>query len=293
MACAFCIIPSVRGKSRSRTAAELCAEVADLVRHGHREIVLCGIHIGHWGRERGETLADLVRALSDLDVRDEGGCSIDFRVRLSSIEATEVTDPLVELMAARPERIAPHLHMPMQAGDDDVLRAMNRWYTVREYLDACDRIRTRLDRPAFTADVLVGFPGETAAAFQNTLETVRRAGFARVHAFPFSHRPGTAAAHLAPVPPEEMRARRAELSETAADIGRAFRRSLVGATEHIVLEGSAGLSGRYQRVRVPLDDDADRRGAIVPVRLEGHEKEQDGETTFELVGRPLSTEVCA
>lgn len=288
MACAFCIIPSVRGRSRSRTKEELASEVRALVLSGHREVVLCGIHIGHWGRERGETLCDLVRALCELDVRADGGEGVDFRIRLSSIEATEVTDDLVELMAEHPDRVAPHLHMPMQSGDDGVLARMNRWYTVREYLDACDRIRRALDRPAFTADVLVGFPGETDEAFRNTLATVRAAGFARIHAFPFSNRPGTAAERWPAVAPALVRERRAELAETAAAIGAAFRRSLVGAVEHVVLEGAAGLSGRYQRVVVGEDADVDRRGAIVAVRLEGRERSSETGSTFELVGRPLA-----
>ncbi len=254
MACAFCIIPSVRGPSRSRPADELAAEVARLVRAGHREIVLCGIHIGHWGRDLGLALSDLVRALADLTVRADDGRELPFRVRLSSIEATEVDEALLDVLVAAPERVAPHLHMPMQSGDDGVLKAMNRWYDVEEYLAACDRIRARLDRPAFTADILVGFPGEDEAAFENTLRTTRAAGFARVHVFPFSARPGTAAAGLKTVAPELVRERRARLSELASELGDAYRRSLVGARERVVLEGWAGLSGRYQRVRVDPDD---------------------------------------
>ena len=191
--CAFCIIPSTRGRSRSRGVEELGAEIRGLVEAGHLEVVLCGIHIGHWGLDIGLTLADLVEHLVALEPRSPEGEPLPWRLRLSSIEATEVDDRLVGLMAAHPERIAPHLHMPMQSGDDDVLRRMNRWYDVETYLGACERIRAGLDRPAFTADILVGFPGESDPEFENTLRTAESAGFARVHVFPFSPRPGTAA----------------------------------------------------------------------------------------------------
>ncbi len=285
MACAFCIIPTVRGKSRSRPIPELVAEVERLVSSGHVEVVLCGIHIGHWGRDLGLGIADLVRALSEAEPCDADGRSLDFRLRLSSIEATEVTPELLALLADHPERIAPHLHMPLQSGDDGVLAAMNRWYDTATYLRACDEIRDALDRPAFTADVIVGFPGEDDAAFENTLEAVRAVGFARIHVFPFSARPGTAAADLGGAPrPEAVRERRAALSEAAAEIGAEFRRSLDGARETVVLEGTVGLSGRYQRVVVPMGDDL-FPGDLTTVQLEARLTE-DGEVR--LHGTPLT-----
>ena len=290
-ACAFCIIPKVRGKSRSRPAAELCAEVARLLRAGHVEIVLCGIHIGHWGLDIGSTFAELLAQLIEVQVQDEGGSPIEWRLRVSSIEATEVDDPMVRLMADRPDRIAPHLHMPMQSGSDPVLKAMNRWYTVSEYLESCDRIRTSLDRPAFTADILVGFPGERDTHFEETLRTAERAGFSKVHVFPFSARPGTAAWDLKDrVAPEASRARRAALSESASNWERAFRRSLDGALDRVVLEGFSGLSGRYQRVSV---DPADVEGvppAAIDVQLRAVESE-DG--AVKLQGTPNSSLAAA
>jgi len=288
-ACAFCIIPRTRGESRSRSIDELVAEVRGLVESGHLEVVLCGIHIGHWGLDLGLTLADLMTALVAIDARDPAGRSLDFRLRLSSIEATEVDDRLIGLMADHPERIAPHLHMPMQSGDDEILTRMNRWYTTAEYLAACDRIRARVDRPAFTADILVGFPGEGERQFQNTLNTVERAGFARVHVFPFSPRPETAAWTMGDRPtPEAVRERRARLSELAHGLGEDFRRSLDGAGEWVVLEGTSGLSGRYQRVRIELDDFPGALPAATRLTLEAREDltRDPGERTVELVGRP-------
>jgi threonylcarbamoyladenosine tRNA methylthiotransferase MtaB len=191
------------------------------------------------------------------------------------------------VMANSDGRVAPHLHMPLQSGDDDTLRRMNRWYNTEEYLTACRRIRARLDRPAFTADVLVGFPGETEKEFANTIETVRSAGFTRLHVFPFSARPGTAAATMsAPVQPDAVRDRRARLSEVASELSEEYRRSLVGAHERVILEGFGGLSGRYQRVRIEPDWIDGVPPPALDVTLELRETKPDSPS--ELWGRPLS-----
>ncbi|MFT7539937.1 MAG: threonylcarbamoyladenosine tRNA methylthiotransferase MtaB [Gammaproteobacteria bacterium] len=293
MACAFCIIPKVRGASQSRPVDELVAEVRGLVGSGHREIVLCGIHIGHWGRDLGSNLGVLLEALAAIEVPGHDGLPQEWRLRLSSIEATEVTGSVLDAMVRHPRRIAPHLHMPMQSGDDGTLKRMNRWYSAEEYVDCCREIRSRLDRPAFTADILVGFPGEDDAAFEMTLKTARQAGFCRIHVFPFSPRPGTAAENPAllggAVAPEVVRERRARLGEVAQELGNDFRRCLVGARETIVLEGGAGLSGRYQRVRIPLES---FQGPIPPVvevelELDTPGQDSDGDPLVRLLGRPL------
>lgn len=282
-ACAFCIIPRTRGRSRSRPIGELAREVEALVRAGHVEVVLCGIHIGHWGRDLGLELADLLEELLRRPPRSAEGDPLDYRLRLSSIEATEVGERLIELFARYPRRLAPHLHMPLQAGDDGVLARMNRWYRAEEYLAACERIRARLDRPAFTADVLVGFPGESEAAFEKTLEVVRRSGACRLHVFPFSPRPGTAAWDLpGRVPPRVVRERRARLGELADELGRSYRRSLDGVLEWIVLEGFVGLSGRYQRVRI---DPASIEGPPPPI-LEARLGVEERGGEVELLGCP-------
>ncbi len=286
MSCAFCIIPQVRGPSRSRPIAELCAEVTRLVQAGHREVVLCGIHIGHWGLDLGLELGQLLEALASLEIADDEG-ALDWRLRLSSIEATEVTGGVLEAMARHPRRITPHLHMPMQSGDDGVLRKMNRWYSVEEYLRCCELIRAALPAPAFTADILVGFPGEDERAFTHTLEAAREAGFCRIHAFPFSPRPGTRAGRPAevgtPVPVEEIRSRRARLSEEAHALGERFKRGLSGQRDTVCLEGRAGLSGRYQRVEV-REAPARLQGRLVDVALELESEEVEGEVRTRLIG---------
>jgi threonylcarbamoyladenosine tRNA methylthiotransferase MtaB len=165
-----------------------------------------------------------------------------------------------------------------------VLARMKRWYTVVEYLEACDRIRARLDRPAYTADLLVGFPGETRSDFENTLATTERAGSTRVHAFPFSPRPGTAAWDLPDrVDPTEVRERRAAPSELAGEVAHRYLVTLDGAAERVVLEGFAGLSGRYQRVRV-APQDLEGLPAAVDVTLEVREVAGDEGRKLELWG---------
>ena len=284
MACAFCIIPKVRGPSRSRPIDELAAEVRRLVAAGHREVVLCGIHIGHWGRDLGLHLADLLARLADLETEH------DYRLRLSSIEATEVDERVLEVMASS-ARIAPHLHMPMQSGDDGVLAAMNRWYTVAEYLEACAQIRAALDRPAFSADILVGFPAEDEAAFERTLATARAAGFSRIHVFPFSPRPGTAAGDRQALPPQVVRERRARLSELAAELGAGYRASLSGGRDTVLLEGGwVGLSGRYQRVRLDPEHFAGLPEGLVEVRLEARlDADGEGADGARLAGLPIGS----
>jgi threonylcarbamoyladenosine tRNA methylthiotransferase MtaB len=243
--CAFCIIPSTRGANRSRPIASILPEVAGLVDRCFREIVLCGIHIGHWGRDLGVEagLGALLRALEEIPG--------EFRVRLSSIEATEVEGPVLDALAQSARGCA-HLHMPLQSGDDGVLAAMNRWYAAADYLRAVERIAGSLPSPAFTTDVLVGFPGETESAFENTMRVVEAAGFCRVHVFPFSPRPGTAAAAMGgAVPPEAVRERRAALSELVEKLASRYRESLVGGEDRVLVESEGvGLSDRYQRVRV-------------------------------------------
>jgi threonylcarbamoyladenosine tRNA methylthiotransferase MtaB len=197
--CNFCVIPLVRGRSRSRRAAAVLAEVAKRVRQGHREIVLTGINLGCYrDREAGYTLARLVReagALSGLE-----------RLRLSSIEINHVSGDLIAALRDTPT-VAKHLHVPLQSGDDGILRAMARRYTAQTYL----RRLAPLADFNLTTDVIVGFPGEDDAAFRRTLDVVRQARITKVHVFPYSPRPGTVTAAADTVPPEEKKERSARL----------------------------------------------------------------------------------
>ena len=268
-ACAYCIVPLVRPVIRSTPPEEAVRQLETLVAEGYREIMICGIHLGLYGADLAPRtrLVDLLERM--LTVRGLG------RLRLSSIAPLEVTDRLLALMQAEPERLCPHLHVSLQSGDDGVLARMGRPYTTSEFAGVVRRIREALPLPAITTDVLVGFPGETDRAFENTLRACREVGFSRIHAFPFSPRPGTPAAAMPdPVPRETIRARRQAVSALGNRLAAAYRESLVGRAARVVLEtlhpdGSAeGLSERYVRVhvRAPLPATAARRD-IVPVRL--------------------------
>jgi threonylcarbamoyladenosine tRNA methylthiotransferase MtaB len=199
--CNFCVIPLVRGTTRSRSADAVLREIRRRVAQGHKEVVLTGVNLGCF-RDRGTTLPQLVRRAAETP-----GLA---RLRLSSIEINHVTDELVEALRETPI-VARHLHVPLQSGDDNVLRAMGRRYSVATYL-------RRLEPLAdfnLTGDVIVGFPGEDERAFENTLRTVRDAGLTKVHVFPYSPRPGTKTAGADPVSPHEKKERGARLREAS------------------------------------------------------------------------------
>src|SRR5688500_15382345 len=242
--CSYCIIPLVRPHLASRDPAAIEEEVLRLVANGYREIVLTGIHLGHYGIERNRgrpkdqwlRLANLVRRLAELPG--------DFRLRLSSIEATETTRELIGVMAEFPEKVAPHVHLCLQSGSDAVLRRMRRRWSSRMFLDRVRLIRESLDEPALTTDVIVGFPGETEEDFQATLRVCREAGFAKIHIFPFSPRKGTPAAEMPDqVPPAVKADRVARLEELEAELRQAHLRSLLGRRLTVLIEGAEEGTG--------------------------------------------------
>ncbi|HRU05194.1 MAG TPA: tRNA (N(6)-L-threonylcarbamoyladenosine(37)-C(2))-methylthiotransferase MtaB [Candidatus Brocadiia bacterium] len=220
--CSYCIVPYARGKPRSRPLADIGDEARRLADRGFAEIVLTGVHLGLYGQDlAGATLVQAVRQV--LAARSVA------RVRISSIEVMEVTDDLLALMASE-ERLCPHLHLPLQSGDNEVLRAMNRRYTAADFLRVVDKARRALDRPAITTDVLVAFPGETDAQAANTLRVCEQAAFSRMHVFRYSRRPGTAAARLPLVNGQAAAEREAAAIALARDLALRHRRSFVGQT---------------------------------------------------------------
>lgn len=235
--CTFCIIPTVRPKVRSRPVAEVAAEVAGLVARGCQEIVLTGIHLGHYGIDlsRGKPKAAWTRLWHLVQALDE--LPGDFRVRLSSLEAAEVRGELVETLA-RSRRVVPHLHLCLQSGSDRILRAMRRRYTRASFLERCRRLREVLDRPAFTTDLIIGFPGENDADFAETCDLVRAAGFCKLHLFSYSPRSGTPAAQLSGrVPPAVVAERRTRLLMLEQEEAARYARSLLGRTLNVMVEG--------------------------------------------------------
>jgi threonylcarbamoyladenosine tRNA methylthiotransferase MtaB len=288
MDCSYCIVPRVRPVLWSRPVAEVLAEVRRLVDHGHLEIVLTGIHLGHYGQgmgggwrvaggtggrvaagvaprdmdeRRGEkvegrSLADLVRRILTLEGR--------FRVRLSSLDAAEVSPGLLALMADHPDRVCPHLHVPLQSGSDAVLGRMRRQYTSGQFLERCGEIRRSLDQPALTTDAIVGFPGETEADFEATCRVVEEGGFSKLHVFRFSAREGTPAATMPDQVPGPVKQRRAAaLAALGRRLHQRYCESLVGRRLEVLVEGPArgspgmvvGTADRYVHVEIPAGPD--------------------------------------
>ena len=276
--CSYCIIPIVRPSLTSRPLEEILREVQRLQENGYQEIVLTGIHLGHYGvdwnwnrpKEDWTRLADLVRAIMQLDG--------DFRIRLSSIEATEVTRELIAVMAEFPERICPHLHICLQSGSDAILRRMKRRWSAQLFVDRCQLVRETLDEPAFTTDVIVGFPGETEADFEATCRIVEQVGFSKIHSFPFSARRGTPAAEMTDVISKQVKKQRgqqlAQLEQQQR--GHYFQR-LVGRQLQVLAESTVadqpgwlqGTSARYATVRSP--GPANWIGQLVSVEAEQRE----------------------
>jgi threonylcarbamoyladenosine tRNA methylthiotransferase MtaB len=260
--CAYCIIPKVRGAARSRPAGAILGEVERRVEQGQPEIVMTGISVGGYrDPECGLELGDLMRAVAAVPGVE--------RVRLSSVEVIHVTDSLVRALAEEP-RICPHLHVPLQSGDDRVLAAMGRSYDVAGYMSAIARLRECVPAVNVTTDVIVGYPTEDERAFERTLETVRDAGITRVHTFSFSARPGTEADRLGdPVPPPEKKRRSRELRGLSEVLSRHHRARKVGAVEEVLVDKSsaeqaAGYSRDYTRYYLPPEVAAP--GATVSVR---------------------------
>lgn len=244
--CAFCATRLARGRSRSRPSAEVVAEAQALARV-HPELVVTGVHIGHYGRDLSpkDSLTALARRLLD---RVPG-----VRFRLGSIEATEVDDDLIALLASSGGRLAPHLHMPMQSGADPVLRRMRRWHTREQYRRRAHHIAEAVAPVGLGADIVTGFPGESAADHDATVALVEELPFTYLHVFPYSVRDGTAAAAMPNRVPERIaRERGSELREVAAAKGRRHAARRGGGTAEVVVEGEGGaaLTGDYLRVSV-------------------------------------------
>lgn len=289
--CSYCIIPKVRPQLYSRPVQDIVSEVQRLRDNQYREIVLTGIHLGHYGvdwnrnkpKQQWIRLADLVREIVALPG--------DFRIRLSSIEATEVTRELLEVMAEHPDKVCPHLHICLQSGSDRILRRMKRRWGVRRFLDRCTLAQETLDLPALTTDVIVGFPGETDEDFRETLQVVQQAGFSKVHIFPFSARRGTPAADFSDAVTKRVkRERSAELNQLETALRGQYFSKLVGRRLRVLLESpwegdpesSSGTSCRYAPVVVPQAPEAsDKFGELIQVQV------QDASETH-LIASPAS-----
>jgi len=249
--CSYCIIPYARGHLRSRSLDSIARETRMLAADGFQEVVLTGINLGAYGREGGGfTLSDAVRI-----VLEEPRI---VRLRLSSAESLEISESLIEVMESD-SRMCPHLHLPLQSGEDSILAAMRRPYTTADYAELLVRLREKMPDLAVTTDIIVGFPGETPELFAKTLEFATAMEFAKIHVFPYSRRTGTPAANFHhQVGDAEKKRRVTELLTVGEHSGYKFRQNFLGRTMPVLIERSEngmaeGLTPNYQRVFIEAD----------------------------------------
>jgi threonylcarbamoyladenosine tRNA methylthiotransferase MtaB len=262
--CSFCLIPFARGHERSRIWDDTIREAEALVTRGRRELVLTGVNIGRYEQD-GRSLLDLIKRLETIE-----GLA---RIRISSIEPTTIPDALLEYMAGS-TKLCRHLHLPLQSGNDDILRAMNRRYTVMDYVAFIERAMRLMPDLGLGADVLVGFPGESDVQFADTMAVVTDLPFSYLHVFTYSERPGTAAARMTDrVPPSAMRRRNHALAELSRARRLDFYQRHVGRTVEVLFETQddrdrwTGFTSNHVRVGVISDDDL--TNVLRPVTIEG------------------------
>ncbi len=262
--CTFCIIPYARGRLKSRRPDDAVAEVALLAEKGYREIVLTGIHLGNYGVDLhdGTRLSDLVEKLLAIP-----GIS---RIRLGSIESVEVSDELIRILQTE-RRVCRHLHLPIQSGSDAVLARMHRHYRLTEFKKLIATLREKIPGLALTTDLIVGFPGETEALFEETLETLRELKFSGIHVFPYSPRTGTpAAGYPDQVSPAVKKERVHRVEALEKEIAAEYRRKFLGKTVRVLAEEMRvdrweGLSDEY--IRVTFGGDGIEKGGLYEVKI--------------------------
>ncbi len=265
--CAYCKVALVRGRARSKNLTQVVTEAKRLAACGYKEIVLTGICLGAYGRDFSpkKNIVDVIRALEKIE-----GLS---RIRLSSIEAGDVSPRLIKCLEAS-KKLCRHLHIPVQSGDNHILKRMNRKYSRQEYQNLINRLKRSIPEVSITTDCLVGFPGETEKNFENTIDLVRKINPLKVHIFPYSSRPGTRAADFnGLVGPKIINLRCQRLEETAKLCRMNFMRKFVAKKAAVLIEGRAkdnpdfleGLTDNYLQVRLPFKPDL--KNKIINVRI--------------------------
>ncbi|MFA7637282.1 MAG: tRNA (N(6)-L-threonylcarbamoyladenosine(37)-C(2))-methylthiotransferase MtaB [Monoglobales bacterium] len=267
--CSYCIIPYARGPVRSRDEDDIIYEAKNLAQAGYKEIVLTGIHLTSYGIDRGGAeLTDLLIKLHEVEGLE--------RIRLGSLELTSEMERVAENAAALP-KICPHFHISLQSGSDGVLKRMNRRYTSEEYALAAEKLKKAFPGAALTTDVMVGFPGETESEFEESLEFVKKMGFAKTHVFPYSPRKGTVAANM----PDQIdeatkKLRAAKMQQTADKLARDFCEKMVGSTANVLVERKIkdnfyeGHAENYMVINVKSGNNI--KGEIVKVVIKNVDK---------------------
>lgn len=274
--CSYCAIPYARGRVRSRRLSDILAEVQALTEAGYREIVLTGIHISSYGIDFEDKIYDGNSRLTELveALHEVPGIQ---RIRLSSLEPRVVTKETARRLAALP-KVCPHFHLSLQSGCDATLKRMNRHYTTGEYYTSVEYLRSSFERPAITTDVIVGFPGETEAEFQQTKEFLEKVGFYEMHIFKYSRRSGTSAAEMPGQVSEQIKRQRSnELLVMEKRQSESFRRAYIDREAEVLLEETVELGGELWRVGHTKDyvkvavkaDEAPPANTVVRVKVRG------------------------
>ncbi len=258
--CSYCTIPYARGRVRSKSLDEIRCEVEYLAKQGYLEVVLVGINLTAYGQDLGLSICDAV----------EVACSVDAirRVRLGSIEPDHLTDEVIDRLAAC-DKLCPQFHLALQSGSDATLKRMNRHYTAAEYRSLCDKLRARFPSASFTTDIMVGFPGETTADFEESLHFAESIGFARLHCFAYSKRAGTRAACLPDQVPRNEKLRRNRLMiAMAQQSAQQYAEAMIGRVVEVLLETPCndGMEG-YTDTYIPVVTDSGKAGTFVCVRI--------------------------
>jgi threonylcarbamoyladenosine tRNA methylthiotransferase MtaB len=268
--CSYCIVPYARGRSRSLAQDKVLSQATRYAKEGHKEIVITGIHVGHYGVDMQApcTLLDLLKKLA--------AATPEMRYRLSSLEPTEISRGLLEFMVAA-DNFMPHLHIPLQSGSDAILKKMNRKYSAEQFIEKVHRGKESMPAAAIGIDVLVGFPGETEDNFQQTYELVAKLPVSYLHVFPYSKRPGTPAAQMADQVPTKIKEERVAILRKLDHKKRmAFYKSRIGQVHPVLVEAEAadrlakGFTDNYIPVHFKArPNDANR---VVPVKIENVEE---------------------
>lgn len=262
--CSYCIIPTARGRSRSKTLDEIKNELVKIQSAGYLEVVLVGINLSAYGRDIGAEFCDAV----------ELACSIDSleRVRLGSLEPDHITPEVIRRLAKLP-KLCPQFHISLQSGCDETLKRMNRHYDTKEYRELCNELRVNFPDATLTTDVMVGFPAESDEEFESSLEFVREIGFEKVHVFPYSLRPNTKAVNISPQITKSVKAERSrKLIEVTSEIRNNFLTAQIGKTVDVLLEsGSDGIISGYTANYTPVEVVGDKSlcGSIKSVLITG------------------------
>lgn len=266
--CSYCIVPYARGPYRSMKIKEVLLSIEQLLEKGYKEIVLTGIHLGKYGIDTGESLEELLREVDKQEY--------PLRIRLSSIEPNEISDLLIELVAEK-EFLCKHFHIPLQSGDNRILKRMNRRYTREQFSEVIQKIKKRIPLAGIGTDVMVGFPGEDENAFRNTQILVKELPLSYVHVFPYSDRPKTSAFYFKEkLPPEVIKKRAKILRELGEQKREAFLKMCVNKVFSVVVESRTqdgllrGITENYIKVLFPYTEE--RKGESLKVRIEEAKK---------------------